>query len=604
MRQQLSGDWTLDLEPTFSRQETDDGFIVFRKPGLEFWAVVYAEQPFSAEEAIQSYLVLRNIDESEFKFRPNSDGIAGCAFLSSETEGWKLLAVAASLGRIVQLDFHFKDKSNVETAIAIWRSLQHSPPVWVRKCSQAEPPLAGLREALERGIHMEDAIEEVICHQQIAEAKAVLLESLKSESSSVRRESCEALRLLGEVTEEVMDALQERLEDGVVQVRAWAAETLMDLGEPSESVVPFMIDGLQTKEDTLPKGEDRIQGMCRSLSVPDRYHAARILNLIGEAAQPAKAVLLEHQMDESGGVRLEVAEALLNLGEPLENILPALRDGLHNPNFSERERMWFAIPLLNHGELHHTILPGVVDVLDNSKDNTARVEALEVLTVMGIAAQSAADTIVNAIRDESEEWGIKVPAAQTLMKIGMKQELAYPILLDALNLELDPDERVEIITDLASLNSPGDDILERVSKELGAEERKVQCAAAFMLALNSTEVERSLAVLTEALDDPDDNTRWFSIVSFGQLGSLGTLKIDRLIQIARNDELQAVRLAAIWTLGQVGRSRKQLVETFLIEVSSDADENTNIIIQSALKHLREQGQIVSQNENRSERKQK
>lgn len=404
MQQQLYDDWTLDLDPDFSREETEDGFIVFSKPGLEIWAVVYCEQPFDSAAAVRSYLAWRYPDESDVSFRPNSAGISGRAFLTDTTEGFRFLAVAASLGRIIELDFRFQDKSAVETAVSIWHTLQYSPPAWVKQCGHAEPPLSGLREALERGTNIEAAIDEVLDREQTAAATAVLLESVKSESATVRQASCDAFAFLDDATAEVTDSLRERLKDDVIQVRAWAAEALLDLGAPPESVVPSLIEGLQKQEAPLPTGEDRIQGVCGYLCVPDRYHAARILSAVGEAARPARDALLEHQWDESGGVRLQVAEALLNLGEPLENVLPPLRDGLRNPDLSNREQMQIATALLEHGEAPNDVVPKVIEVLDKATDDSARVEALEALGNLGVDAIQALNQIDHSKRELIEAF--------------------------------------------------------------------------------------------------------------------------------------------------------------------------------------------------------
>ncbi|MCA9005963.1 MAG: HEAT repeat domain-containing protein [Planctomycetaceae bacterium] len=590
MQQQVYNDWTLDLDPDFSCEETEDGFIVFSKPGLEIWAVVYCEQPFDSETAVRSYLAWRKPDESDVSFRPNSEGISGRAFLTSTMEDGRFLAVAASLGRIIELEFRFQDKSAVDTAVTIWHSLQYSPPAWVKQCGHAEPPLSGLREALERGTNIEAAIDDVLDRKQTAAATAVLLESIKSESATVRQASCDAFAILDDATAEVTDALRERLKDDVIQVRAWAAEALLDLGAPPESVVTSLIEGLQKQEAPLPTGEDRIQGVCGYLCVPDRYHAARILSAVGEATLPARNALLEHQLDESGDVRLQVAEALLNLGEPLENVLPPLRDGLHNPDLSHRERMRIAQSLLEHGESHNDVLPTVIEVLGKATDDSARVEALDVLGSLGAAAQSAADSIENAIQNHSEQWGIKIPAAQALMRMGVKQQLAYPILFDALDEQLAPYWTSEIIIDLGRCLSPDHSGLERISRELTSQDVEVRCAAAFVLAHYVTDVDHCLSIITEALNDSDDETRWSALMFLDRLGPIANSTTERVMQVAQHDQEETVRLAAIGALGQIGHSKRELIEAFLAELSSDADEETGHSIQNTLKRLREPDQ--------------
>ncbi len=127
--------------------------------------------------------------------------------------------------------------------------------------------------------------------------------------------------------------------------------------------------------------------------------------------------------------------------------------------------------------------------------------------------------------------------------------MAYPILLAELDKKLDPYERAEIIGDLGRSVSFDAESLKRISKELDAEELSVRSTAASVLARNEVDLERSLSILTEAFDDPDDETRWASVVTLGQLGTTAAQTVDRLIQLVRDDETRAVQLAGVWALG-------------------------------------------------------
>ncbi len=64
-----------------------------------------------------------------------------------------------------------------------------------------------------------------------------------------------------------------------------------------------------------------------------------VLAAIGEAARPAMPELLNMRFDESGKVRLMVARALVNLGEPLSNILPGPEEGVRDSDMCDAERV-------------------------------------------------------------------------------------------------------------------------------------------------------------------------------------------------------------------------------------------------------------------------
>ena len=81
MRQALYDYWTIDVDPTFSRRETDDGFIVLERPGIQIWVVIYADQPFDADESIQWYMGRYFPKNSELFEREQSDELVGSAFL-------------------------------------------------------------------------------------------------------------------------------------------------------------------------------------------------------------------------------------------------------------------------------------------------------------------------------------------------------------------------------------------------------------------------------------------------------------------------------------------------------------------------------------------
>jgi HEAT repeat protein len=277
-------------------------------------------------------------------------------------------------------------------------------------------------------VFVSKAIEGVVERSQVAEAVPAMVLALKSRSRRVRQYACEALGSFGDRSTTVLAEMRNRLDDISIEVRAWAADALLDLGDPAESLVSSMIEGLQKQEKPLLPGESRIQGFCQYLSVPDRYHAARILWRIGKAAMPAKDALLRCQFDESGCVRDMVARALVNLDEPLSRVLPPLVEGLHSPDMSDRERMRIAETMYEIGVPHEDFLPTVVDVLSGSSDFTANSYALKVVESIGRGALSVAPVIERLIRECSERDALRVPAAKVLRRIGATSEIADAVL--------------------------------------------------------------------------------------------------------------------------------------------------------------------------------
>ncbi|HCO24362.1 MAG TPA: hypothetical protein DIT97_15475, partial [Gimesia maris] len=331
-------------------------------------------------------------------------------------------------------------------------------------------------------------------------------------------------------------------------------------------------------------GEGRVQGICRYLCAPDRYHAARVLSSVGEAARPARKVLLEYQMDESGGVRERVAEALLNLGEPLSDVLHPLLDGLHSQDMSERERMRFIEPLLKHGIPHEQLLPSLIRIISESSDFSTKVEALEVLGKMGRSALSAAETIEEAISEKSDEFDIKINAVQALTRIGAKESVATPILLSALDEELDSDVKAEILHDLSRIESLNKGTLDRILTELDDDDSSVRAAAAFVLAKNKVQIVRCLKILSKTLDEVDDEVRWRAAVALGSIGSSAESTVDQLVQFVRKEQSREIRLSGIWAIGQIGKYSNELKPLFS-KISENADDDERRIIDKALRCL-------------------
>lgn len=584
----LWNDWSLDVDAAFEREDTDDGLTIFRRNGMVVTVVVYADQPFDGEKAVRRHLRVPRRRAYDYTLPANDDGITGGAILVRDESGLCLRTVAASLGRIVPIDFCFADRGDLDIALGIWRSLRHHPPEWVRMCGRTQPPLSRLREALDMRWRTAEAAEAAHVKGQAAESAAVCVKALGSDRPSVRIAAAEVLGQLGVADSEVLSALHNALDDECVEARAWAADALLDLDEPEESVVPAMIAGLRNQEPPLPKGEDRVQGICAYMAVPDRYHAARILSQIGEAALSAREALLESRFDESGPVRIRVAEALWNIGEPIETVLPPLSEALRSSQMCQRERMDIAKELAEWGEPPEEILPAVLDALENSSDYTTQIDALETLGKLGRHGLPAADLIESKFIS-AEDLNLKRLAAQALMRMGVKESVARPVLLAALADAHYPNHRAEILTDLGRGAGVDAALLQRLAKELDSEHLCVRCAAAGVLAAHDVELDRSLEAFVAALGDEDDYMRWNAAVALGRLAPKASQHVGCLMRVARDDEVPEVQTAAIWALGALG-NRDAAVISLLSDLAASENEAIRRQSDAALKSLQSPAQ--------------
>jgi hypothetical protein len=343
-------DWTLEIDPTCSREETWDGFTVFEKPGLSTFAAVYCGQSFDAECVVRNMVSSNGLlENAEVSFEALEGGLAGAVSIVRGPAGVRLTGAASSYGHVARLSFVFQDEAFLPEALAVWRSLRHVPPEYARLCGEADPPLADLRAKLEGEPCLQDAIAEIRRRGQIPEAMAVLLAALADDYHLAQRNACEALALLGDRSPAVVDALRACMADPSGEIGAWAGGALLELGESPEVVARAMTE-LLTRPEPSPNPEEPARKRAGRLWGPERYHAARVLTCVGEAARPYYEIVQRFQRDEHAPLRLRVAEILLNLGDSMDTVTPPIYEAADNALLELLERSRVAEWLLEYAD--------------------------------------------------------------------------------------------------------------------------------------------------------------------------------------------------------------------------------------------------------------
>jgi hypothetical protein len=352
MRQPIYEDaeWTLEVDPACSREETWDGFTIFEKSGLQTCAVVHCGQPFDAEHVVRDRITVGGLSEvQEISYEALKGGLAGAISIVRSRAAVRVTAVASSHGQIAQLTFKLLNDAFLSEALSIWRSLRYEPPEYARLCGGADPPLADLLAKLEGEHLLQDAVAEIRHRRQVSEGLAVLLAALRCDCHLVRRNACEALGLLNERTPAVLSGLRAVVGDPSGEIGAWACEALADLGEPPESVAGALVE-IITRPERPPNPAAPLRHRAGRLWGPDRSHAARVLRYLGEAARPYHEILERYRHDAFGPMRLFIAQILLNLGEPLGSVTGPLYQAVADASMDLAERSRVASWLLDNGD--------------------------------------------------------------------------------------------------------------------------------------------------------------------------------------------------------------------------------------------------------------
>jgi HEAT repeat protein len=192
--------------------------------------------------------------------------------------------------------------------------------------------------------------------------------------------------------------------------------------------------------------------------------------------------LLEHPQEE---LRRQAAQRLLEISAAIAAVLPALSGVLRNPDGAVRAQ---AASVL--GELSAKMLASLPSlraalrtiVLTDSDENVRSV-ALQSLAQIGPEAQADVPSLLSSLKDEFPY--VRLSAAHALGELGVRAKDALPALTTVLLYDASPRVRLE--------------------------------AAVAVWRIDRRSV-RVLPTLMQALDDPDEVSRWIAADCLGEIG--------------------------------------------------------------------------------------
>ncbi|ARV58312.1 signal transduction protein [Nostocales cyanobacterium HT-58-2] len=387
------------------------------------------------------------------------------------------------------------------------------------------------------GAKIREQVFKSFCSLNETRFEAQALQMLKDSAqyiSEVRlQEYCAAL---GE-KEEVIKTLIVQLWDENLEVRAYAASALGNLGNTSVEVVNALLLRLTDKDENLEV----------------RAYAAFALGNLGNASAEVVNALLLRLTDKHSEVHLNAAFALGNLGNASAEVVNALLLQLADKNEDFEVHLNTALELANLGlanastEVVNALL---LPLADKNEGYLTRAFAAFALGKLGNASAEVVDALLMRLADKHEDSWIHKNAAFALGNLGN----ASAEVVDALLLRL-TDQNSEVRENaafaLGKLGNASAEVLNALLLLLADQDSEVRENAAFALGkLGNTSAEVLNALLL-LLADQDSEVRENAAFALGKLGKNSSdvaTTVAQWISQHQDSEYVGSGIDALWEL--------------------------------------------------------
>jgi len=130
-RYQMTADWSIELKTEY-RKRIEDGDLVIWRPGITNWIAVWGIKEGETKESTLAWIKETSNPEAVKAFEREKAGYLAWAYLlhekTEEDERWALYGFMISESGQVQMATYFDDKSDLNTAIDLWMSLEETNP--------------------------------------------------------------------------------------------------------------------------------------------------------------------------------------------------------------------------------------------------------------------------------------------------------------------------------------------------------------------------------------------------------------------------------------------------------------------------------------------
>lgn len=438
----------------------------------------------------------------------------------------------------------------------------------------------------------------------------VLVSLTDDRSPRVRRQVAVELSMYSK-SRDVFAALLQLLDDKEEEVRASAADSIVDADYRNEALPHFhallrhpdssrRMLGLKSIQSILRQSEETLRMLVTMLDDSDatvRRTAARYLGSWGrkKVARIALPKLMKGLEDPDAGFRLEAARAAWNIERRPNKVLHTVRKELSNADEELRKiALWYWLEMENDwsdqafatmwtlatadvneavrdlavsglGKFGKKSVPSLLAFLDHAKGTFSRTAILS-LASLGVDAEDAAPILIRRYKEFGE------PAIVALNAI--KSAQAIPVYLAMLQ---DPDEgKLALIGLGGNLGPEAKLAIPHVFPLLKHSDHEVRWRALGTLGKLGAEPQLLMTTLEELLNDPKTLDGLGASDCLGNMGPWAKAAIPILTPHLKQSSTQMrvgerhTRFLCAWALGDIGAEARPAVAD-LLRLLSDAD---------------------------------
>ncbi|MEK7485905.1 MAG: HEAT repeat domain-containing protein [Planctomycetota bacterium] len=302
--------------------------------------------------------------------------------------------------------------------------------------------------------------------------------SLKHPNPEIQIDALDLLIMLGPEAEEAVPALILALQDMTYNVRYRTLAALGSIGTKAASAVPEMTK-LYAKENWILKST--VINAVSSIN-PD---APELLPLLKDAFHHENLQLRQHALLITS-----------RLGKKIVSLLPELLQALEEKNF----RLKAIEALARIGPEAKEAIPALSKILEQSASSEENVLILEALSRMEIPLPELTPQFLKLLDDTN--MNVRLKAAETMGRMNIEVEKVIPILITAIEHELEKDVLgIDAIQILGNIGTPAKSAISVLQKEFKKEDWFRRNFAAVSLGkIDASERDALLPIYLEILE--------------------------------------------------------------------------------------------------------
>jgi HEAT repeat protein len=302
--------------------------------------------------------------------------------------------------------------------------------------------------------------------------------------------------------------------------------------------------------------------------LPEKYYAARGLELFGPDAAVAVPDLIAALEDKNKWVRSAAAHALGEIGPKARAAVPALIKGLNDPE--ENVQLGCVIGLRGAAQDSPEIMPVYQKLLSEKDANTRSWIALA-LGGMRVEQETAINTLVGLLQDEN--GNVRGSAVGALGRIGPAAAAAVPQLLRLLEQEeqraVVPDSEIvswRILEALERMGPAARAAVPMLTNQINSTNAMISAYAARTLWAiephNSLTIPCFMEKLTPGGGHLDTSAQYWSLLALAKIGPEARAALPLVRKLLGEDDPQIKMVAAVaaWRLDPSGPPPVDLLE--------------------------------------------